>query len=119
MAVALDRFNGCAGIVTMEDILEEIVGEIQDEYDDEQKIIEQIEDGVYQVLAHASISDLNDYLPIALPESDDYKSIGGLVITEMGSIPEVNEEIIIENYRIIVLKRSKRKVEILRLELLK
>jgi CBS domain containing-hemolysin-like protein len=119
MAVALDRFNGCAGIVTMEDILEEIVGEIQDEYDDELKIIEQIENGVYQVIAHASISDLNDYLPISIPESDDYKSIGGLVITEIGSIPEVNEEIIIENYRIIVLKRSKRKVELLRLELLK
>jgi CBS domain containing-hemolysin-like protein len=119
MAIALDRFNGCAGIVTMEDILEEIVGEIQDEYDDEQKIVEQIEDGVYQVLAHTSISDLNDYLPIAISESDEYKSIGGLVITEMGSIPEVNEEIEIENYRIIVLKRSKRKVELLRLELLK
>lgn len=111
MAVVLDDFGGTSGIITMEDILEEIVGEIHDEHDEVNKILEYIEDGIFSADASAQIRDLNDLLPETLPESDDYESLGGLLITETENIPELNTEIIIGHYKFLILKRSKTKVE--------
>ena len=111
MAVVLDDFGGTSGIITMEDILEEIVGEIHDEHDEVNKILEYIEDGIFSADASAHIRDLNDLLPETLPESDDYESLGGLLITETENIPELNTEIIIGHYKFLILKRSKTKIE--------
>jgi len=115
MAIVIDEFGGTAGLVTMEDIIEEIVGEIQDEYDEETPIVEKINDENFIVKADAIIADANDYLPVPLPESDDYETIGGLIIDEIGNIPELNEIIKLENYECKILKRSKRSIESIKL----
>ena len=118
LAVVVDDFGGTAGIVTLEDVLEELVGEIQDEYDEEKPFVEMINDREYKVDASASIDDANDYLPVDLPESDDYETVGGLIMHRTGRIPEYNENIVLDDYKCKILKRSKRNIEIVKLTLL-
>jgi CBS domain containing-hemolysin-like protein len=115
IAIVLDEFGGTAGIVTMEDILEEIVGEIQDEYDEEQPSVEKINDNEFVILASSTIGDTNDFLPVPLPESEDYESVGGLIMNITGRIPETNEIIPIDSYSCKILKRSKRNIEKIKL----
>lgn len=115
VAVVLDEFGGTAGLITLEDIIEEIVGDIQDEYDEETPIIEQINDTEFIIKASAVINDANDYLPQPLPSSDDYESVAGLIIGEIGRIPEKDEVIDIPNYQCRIIKRSKRNIEIVKL----
>jgi len=79
LAIVLDEFGGTAGMVTLEDIVEELVGEIQDEYDEETPVVERISETEYMVDAGASIHDVNEFLPIELPESQDYDTMSGLV----------------------------------------
>ena len=117
-AVVQDSFNGTTGIITMEDIIEELIGDIQDEYDEEQKNIEKINDNEYCIIASVSIDELNDILSLDLPTHESYKSLGGLILYESGTIPEINEVITIRNYRFTVIKGTKRKIEILKLEIL-
>jgi len=118
MAVVNDEFGGTAGIITMEDILEEIVGEIHDEHDEVNKLLEYVSDNIYLANATAPVRELNDLLPELLPESDDYETIGGLIITETENIPEVNTEIVYSNYKFTILKRSKTRIEKIRIEYL-
>ena len=118
MAVVNDEFGGTAGIITMEDILEEIVGEIHDEHDEENRILEIVSDNVYLADASAPVRELNDLLPEMLPESDEYETIGGLIITETENIPEVNTEIVYSNYKFTILKRTKTRIEKIRIEYL-
>jgi len=115
LAVAQDEFGGTAGIVTLEDIIEEVFGEIQDEYDEELPIVEKKSDFEFIVRASANISDVNDHLPLPLPESDEYETVAGLVTHTVGYIPEVNAEINLENYSCKILKRTKRKIDLVRL----
>ena len=115
LAVVLDEFGGTAGLVTMEDIIEEIVGEIQDEYDDETPIIEKINDNEFIVKAYATIADANDFLPVELPDSDLYETVGGLVISIAGRIPFQNDTIEIGRYKCLILKCTTRSVELVRL----
>jgi CBS domain containing-hemolysin-like protein len=115
LAIVLDEFGGTAGIVTLEDVLEEIVGEIQDEYDEEQPFVMKMSEQEYSVDASAAISDANDFLPVPLPESDDYETVGGLVMHEVGRIPETNEVIHLEDYDCRIIRRSQRNIELVQL----
>ncbi len=93
MAIVVDEFGGTAGVLTMEDILEEIVGEIQDEIEKpESEIVEQ-KDGSFLVSGTISISDFNTYFDSDIPEADSYTSIAGYVIQKLGRFPEVGEKI--------------------------
>ena len=112
LAVVLDEYGGTAGLITIEDILEEIVGEIQDEYEEGEvePSIEETAEGVCQVDARVEIPDLEDHLDISLPEDRDYDTVGGLVFAELGRIPEVGEDFEIERHRITVIAAERTKV---------
>jgi CBS domain containing-hemolysin-like protein len=115
MAIVSDEFGGVSGIVTIEDIMEELVGEIQDEYDNEVPVVEKIAEDEYRVNPATPISDANEYLPFPLPEGDDYETVGGLLNVIYGSIPEVGDVAVLDPYEFRVLQRSRRAVELVQL----
>ncbi len=115
MAVVSDEFGGVSGIVTIEDIMEELVGEIQDEYDNEVPVVEKVAEDEYRVNPATPISDANEYLPFPLPEGEDYETVGGLLNVIYGSIPEVGDVAVLDPYEFRVLQRSRRAVELVQL----
>ena len=115
MAIVSDEFGGVSGIVTIEDIMEELVGEIQDEYDNEVPVVEKVTEDEYRVNPATPISDANEYLPFPLPEGEDYETVGGLLNIIYGSIPEVGDVAVLDPYEFRVLQRSRRAVELVQL----
>jgi len=118
IAIVLDEFGGTAGMVTLEDIVEELVGEIQDEYDEEKPIVERINATEFVVNALASIYDVNEELPHDLPEDGDFDTVSGWLGDIFGKIPEVGEQKEANGYNITVLKKSEQNIESVKLELL-
>src|SRR5690606_9814216 len=114
----LDEFGGTAGMVTLEDIVEELVGEIQDEYDEETPIVEKISDTEYMVDASANVHDINEFLPRELPESSGYDTISGLVSDLFDKIPDVGERMEFHGYNFIVMKKTQQNIEFVKLELI-
>ena len=117
IAIVLDEFGGTAGMVTLEDIMEELVGEIQDEYDEEKPIVEKVSSTEFIINATASIYDVNEYLPHDLPEDGDYDTVAGLVSEIFGKIPEVGETREYNGYIITILKKADENVVSVKLEL--
>jgi CBS domain containing-hemolysin-like protein len=118
IAIVLDEFGGTAGMVTLEDIVEELVGEIQDEYDEEKPIVEKINEREFIVNALASIYDVNEQLPHDLPEDGDFDTVSGWLGHIFGKIPDVGEQKESNGYNITVLKKSDQNIESVKLELL-
>lgn len=118
IAIVLDEFGGTAGMVTLEDIVEELVGEIQDEYDEETPIVEKISDTEYMVDASANVHDINEFLPKELPESSDYDTISGLVSDLFDKIPDVGEHTEFHGYNFIIMKKTQQNIEFVKLELI-
>jgi putative hemolysin len=115
MAIVLDEYGTFVGIVTVEDILEELVGEILDEFDKEEPDIQKTEDGGYLLDARAWVEDLNDELSMNLPLEESYETIGGLLIERLGHIPYKGEKVVIEetgSTLTVVQMRGKRVVKI-------
>lgn len=107
MAIVVDEFGVTSGLVTLEDIVEEIVGEIQDEYDDESPAVEVRKEGDFIVNAHASILDVNSFLPKPLPESPEYSTVAGLLNVLFSGIPEVGQSCSECGYEFRIIKRSR------------
>ena len=110
MAIVVDEFGGTEGIITMEDILEEIVGDIRDEYDEEEIPYTILPDGSIEVEAMINTFDFNNYTEFHIPESDDYDTIGGFVTSLFGRIPEAGESIAYENIAIDIVAAEDRRV---------
>jgi len=111
MAIVIDEYGGTAGIVTIEDIIEEIVGEIQDEYDSEEKHVEKINDREFIVDGGLSIDEINDTLELDLPEETDIETIAGFVYDIFGKIPREGEMTEHEKIQLIIMKMKKNRIE--------
>ncbi len=118
IAIVLDEFGGTAGMVTLEDIVEELVGEIQDEYDEEIPVVEKISENEFVVNGMASIADVNEHLPIELPEDESYDSVAGFINVVFNKIPEIGEQIESGGYRFTILKKTDRMIVSVKLEIL-
>lgn len=117
VAIVLDEYGGTAGLITIEDILEEIVGEIRDEYEEpEPDPIHRIGPHVLEVDARVHIDEINEELGIELPEGDDYDTIGGFVFSTLGKIPVAGEELTFQNVRLCVIDAEQRRIIRLRIE---
>lgn len=114
-AIVVDEFGNTSGIITMEDIIEELVGDIQDEHDEEKPLIEKKSEKEYIINAVANISSVNEVLPHPIPENPLYDTIGGYLNYLFGHIPQANEEIETEHYKITILKSNPKKTELVKL----
>lgn len=120
IAIVLDEYGGTAGLATIEDILEELVGEIDDEYDQPPPpMLKQLDDDTVEVEARAPIYEVNEALRISLPEDQGYETVGGFVFASMGKIPAAGESLTHENVRIEVLDAEARKIRRLKIHVLR
>ena len=112
IAIVLDEYGGTAGLVTIEDLLEEIVGEIQDEYDVEEPLVERLDDDRARVDGRASVDDLLDLwdIKIQLEDDDEYDTVGGLVYHRIGGVPQPGDEIQVDGLRLTVETTDGRRV---------
>jgi CBS domain containing-hemolysin-like protein len=116
IAIVLDEYGGTAGIATIEDILEELVGEIDDEYDQRPPpAINRVDDNTLEVDARVSVSEINAALDVELPEEEDYETIGGFVFATLGKVPAAGEEFTHENVRFQIVSAEPRKINRLRI----
>lgn len=116
MAIIINEFGGTEGIVTMEDIIEELVGEIQDETDNEVPVVEKTGDHLYNVIATAGIHVINMLLPISISESDEFDTLAGLLAHHFGKIPSPKDQITIGGYEITILKKVKNAITLVQLK---
>ena len=116
MAVVVDEFGGTAGIVTIEDIIEEMVGEIRDEYDVEDEVMKKLSDNAFLFSGKVEIDAINEEFHLGIPEGE-YETIAGYIITKLGRIPKKGEKISIDNFVIEILFAEKTKIDLIKLRL--
>ncbi|MGW9684100.1 hemolysin family protein [Flagellimonas sp. 2504JD1-5] len=112
MAVVLDEYGGTSGIMTVEDIVEELFGEIEDEHDSTDLHEEQLSENVYKFSARLEVDYINENYKLELPESEEYETLGGLIMSETEEIPELDSEIKTENFTFRILEVSNTKIDL-------
>ena len=116
LAVVVDEFGGTAGLVSLEDIMEEITGEIEDEHDNTNHVAKQVGEHEYMLSARLEIEKVNEMFSLELPESDEYMTLGGLILHEYQSFPKLNEVVRIGQYEFKIVKNTATKIELVRLK---
>lgn len=116
LGVVVDEFGGTSGIVSLEDIVEEIFGDIEDEHDSSNYIAKQVADNEYVLSARLEIDKVNDKFDLDLPESDEYMTIGGLILHEYQSFPKLNEVVKIGHFQFRIIKNTMTKIELVKLK---
>jgi putative hemolysin len=116
IAAVVDEFGGTAGIITIEDIIEEIFGEIDDEYDRDEMIEKQTGEGEFVFSARLEIDYLNEKYALGLPEDEEYETLGGLLLHHLESIPEKGEEIEIENHTFKIIQVTEKRIELVQVK---
>jgi len=119
IAVVLDEYGGTAGLITLEDIVEELFGEIEDEHDVDELIEIQINETTYKFSSRLEVDYINEVYKLDLPEDENYETLGGLIVNYTEEIPQVNEIVQIEKYQFTILEVSNTKIDLVSLKVLK
>lgn len=119
LAVIVDEFGGTSGIIALEDIMEEFLGDIEDEHDNNNTVAKEISENEYILSGRMEIEDINEKFDIGLPESDEYQTLGGLIVNEYQSIPKPHENIIIGKFQFNIIKATNTKIELVKLKIQK
>ena len=117
LAIVVDEFGGTSGLVSLEDIVEEIFGDIEDEHDSNNYVAKKTDSGEYILSARLEIEKVNEMFALDLPESDDYMTVGGLILHEYQSFPKLNEIVVIDKFEFKIIKKKKTKIELVRLKI--
>lgn len=117
IAIVVNEYGTTRGMVTMEDIIEELVGEIQDEYDNETPLVEKLNEHSFSILGSASVHDINKFIPIALEETGQVETLAGYIILRLGRIPNSHETFMLDGYECTIQKRIKNTIVMAQLRL--
>ncbi len=115
MAIVVDEFGGTAGMVTLEDLVEEIFGEIEDEHDHSRLIAQEVEEGVYEFSGRIEIEEINERFPLEIEENDEYQTLAGYILYNLEAIPQVGETFMINEYTFSVIKLDGARIDLIRL----
>jgi CBS domain containing-hemolysin-like protein len=115
MAIVVDEFGGTAGLVSLEDLVEEIFGDIQDEHDNARLTAREVEPGVYEFSGRCEISYLNDSFGIDLAESDEYQTLAGFILHNLGEIPAQGATITLDGWTFTIVHRTATRLELIRM----
>jgi len=119
IAVVLDEYGGTSGIMTVEDIVEELFGEIEDEHDSVALTEEQVSSNEFKFSARLEVDYINEEYKLNLPEGENYETLGGLIVSNIGEIPSKNEVVVVEDYQFTILEVSNTKIDLVSLKILK
>ncbi len=118
LAVVVDEFGGTSGIISLEDLLEEIIGEIEDEHDNTNLTAKALDDNEYLLSGRLEVERINEMFGLEIPESDEYQTLGGFILSHHQRFPKLNETITIENFSIQIIKQRSMKIELVKLKVL-
>jgi len=118
IAIVLDEFGGTSGMITLEDLVEEIFGEIEDEHDRNSLIAKQIDENTYELSGRMEIEEINEQFHLDLPESDDYQTLAGYLLHECEAIPAQGDVIELPPYRFTIIRKSAARIELVKLEVI-
>jgi CBS domain containing-hemolysin-like protein len=117
MVIAVDEFGGTAGLVTLEDLVEEIFGEIEDEHDTKLNVAKKVRDGEYVLSGRLEIDRVNEMFDLGIPESDEYQTVAGFILAAYQNVPKVNETVIVGRYEFRILRVTHTRIELVRLRI--
>ena len=117
LAVVVDEFGGTSGIISLEDLLEEIIGEIEDEHDNINLVAKETGEGEYLLSGRLEVERINEMFNLELPESDEYQTLGGMILSYHQSFPQLNETITIDKYQFKIMKQRSTKIELVKMKI--